>query len=174
MGRSRHSAGFTVDHYNDLPRRRRFARPIVPGTTFTDNHRHPDPRGRQRTPTRSSPSISSTAGPGIASAPVGVIYDTTAPGAPGGVSATAALDGSVGISWTASADGAGSGIASYVVRRSSSSSAPATIADGDATCQVTATSCADATALNGKLYSYAVFAVDRAGNTSLAGVVASR
>ena len=32
------------------------------------------------------------------------------------------------------------------------------------------TSCSDVAALNGKLYSYAVFAIDRAGNTSLAGV----
>jgi hypothetical protein len=46
------------------------------------------------------------------------------------------------------------------------------VADGDATCQGAVTSCVDATALNGKLYSYAVFAVDRAGNTSLAGVSA--
>ena len=42
-------------------------------------------------------------------------------------------------------------------------------ADGDATCQVTSTSCTDATTLNGKLYTYSVFAIDRAGNTSLAG-----
>ncbi len=103
---------------------------------------------------------------------MGIVYDTTAPGAPGSVSANAALDGSVNVAWAASGDGAGSGIAKYVVRRSSSSVPPATIADGDATCQVAATSCTDSTALNGKLYSYAVFAVDRAGNTSVAGVLA--
>ena len=64
----------------------------------------------------------------------------------------------------------GSGVARYVVRRSLSSVAPATIADGDAICQGTSTSCTDATALNGKLYSYAVFAVDRAGNRPPAGI----
>ena len=55
------------------------------------------------------------------------------------------------------------------MRRSLSSSPPASVADGDATCQVTSTSCTDATTLNGKLYTYSVFAIDRAGNTSLAG-----
>ena len=106
---------------------------------------------------------------GVPSAAVTVVYDTVAPSAPGGVTATAALDGSVGISWAAASDGAGSGIARYVVRRSLSSSAPVSAADGDATCQGLFTSCADATTLNGKLYSYAVFAVDAVGNTSPAG-----
>ena len=55
------------------------------------------------------------------------------------------------------------------MRRSLSSTPPASPADGDATCQGIATSCTDATTLNGKLYSYAVFAVDKAGNTSAAG-----
>ena len=94
---------------------------------------------------------------------------------PASVSATAALDGSVNVAWIASGDGAGSGIAT--LRRAAlvvGSIPPATIADGDATCQVTATSCSDATALNGKLYSYAVFAVDRAGNTSAGRIVAHR
>ena len=99
-----------------------------------------------------------------------MIYDTTAPNAPAGVAASPALDGSIAINWSAASDGSGSGVARYVVRRSLSSVPPASVADGDATCQGTATSCTDATALNGKLYSYAVFAVDRAGNTSLAGV----
>ena len=101
-------------------------------------------------------------------APVSVVYDDGAR-PPAAVSASAAVDGSVSIGWAASGDGAGSGIARYVVRRSLSSTPPASASDGDATCQVTVTSCGDATALNGKLYSYAVFAVDRAGNTSLAG-----
>src|SRR6185503_15413199 len=106
---------------------------------------------------------------GIASAPVTILFDTAAPVAPGGVSAVAALDGSVGINWAASSDGSGSGVTRYVVRRSQSSSAPVSAADGDATCQGLFTSCADATTLNGKLYSYSVFAVDAVGNTSVAG-----
>jgi hypothetical protein len=105
---------------------------------------------------------------GVFSASLSITYDVTAPTAPGGVTAAAALDGSVGISWAAASD-AGSGVARYVVRRSLSSSAPVSAADGDATCQGLFTSCADATTLNGKLYSYSVFAVDAVGNTSVAG-----
>ena len=90
------------------------------------------------------------------------------------VPAAAALDGSVGIAWAAASDGAGSGVTRYVVRRSLSSSPPVSAADGDATCQGLFTSCADATTLNGKLYSYAVFAVDAVGNTSAAGVSVGR
>jgi fibronectin type 3 domain-containing protein len=107
---------------------------------------------------------------GVASGGVTILYDVTAPAAPTSVVASPALDGSIGVSWSAANDGSGSGIARYVVRRSLSSVPPASVSDGDATCQGTATSCTDATALNGKLYSYAVFAIDRAGNTSLAGV----
>jgi hypothetical protein len=106
---------------------------------------------------------------GVPSAAVSIVYDTLAPSVPGGVTAVEALDGSVGISWIAASDGAGSGVARYVVRRSPSSSAPVSAADGDATCQGLFTSCADVTTLNGRLYSYSVFAVDAVGNTSLAG-----
>ncbi len=101
-----------------------------------------------------------------------MLYDTTAPAAPGGATAGAALDGSITIGWPDASDGAGSGIARYVVRRSPSASAPTSVADGDATCQGAVTSCSDATTLNGKLYSYAVFAVDAVGNTSPAAVTA--
>ena len=103
------------------------------------------------------------------SAPVLITYDATPPTAPGDVVAGAAPDGSVSIGWAASSDGAGSGIARYIVRRSLSSTPPATAVDGDATCQGTATSCTDSTTLNGKLYTYSVFAVDNAGNISAAG-----
>jgi hypothetical protein len=106
---------------------------------------------------------------GVASGAVTIVYDTTPPAAPGGVTATAAVDGSVGIGWAAASDGTGSGISRYVVRRALSSTPPASATDGDAICQSVTTSCIDAAALNGKFYSYAVFAVDRAGNTSPAG-----
>jgi hypothetical protein len=110
---------------------------------------------------------------GVASAGVTIVYDTAPPSAPLGVGATPAIDGTIGLAWTASTDGAGSGVARYVVRRALGSTPPASASDGDATCQGPATTCVDSTALNGKLYSYAVFAVDRAGNTSLAGVTAA-
>jgi fibronectin type 3 domain-containing protein len=156
--------GFTLAHYR-VYRNGAYLQ-NDPTTTFTDN------TGGLADGSYTYQLIAADSGDvvtGVASAPVTVLYDTAAPAAPGGVAAGAALDGSIGISWAASGDGTGSGIARYVVRRSLSSTPPATTADGDATCQTTTTSCTDAVALNGKLYSYAVFAIDRAGNTSLAG-----
>ena len=156
--------GFTLDHYRVL--RNGVFLQNVTATIFTDatSSLADSTYTYQVIATDSADSAF-----GAASAPVSVVYDTTAPVAPAAVSASAAVDGSVSIGWAASGDGAGSGIARYVVRRSLSSTPPASASDGDATCQVTVTSCGDTTALNGKLYSYAVFAVDRAGNTSLAG-----
>ena len=156
--------GFTVAHYRVY--RNGVYLQNEPTTSFTDNS------GGLADGSYTYQLIAADSGDvvtGVASAPVTVLYDTAAPAAPGGVAAGAALDGSVGVSWAASGDGTGSGIARYVVRRSLSATPPATTADGDATCQTTTTSCSDVAALNGKLYSYAVFAIDRAGNTSLAG-----
>src|SRR4029077_12782757 len=156
--------GFTLDHYRVL--RNGVFLQSVSGPSFTDA----TPSLADSTYTyQVIATDSADSAFGAASAPVSVVYDTTAPATPAGVSAGAALDGSVSVGWAASGDGAGSGVARYVVRRALSSTPPATAADGAAPCQVTVTSCGDATTLTGKLYSYAVFAIDRAGNTSLAG-----
>ena len=155
---------FAIDHYKVY--RNGIFVTDVSGTTFTDNQPSlPDNTYSYQVVAGAL----SDAPVGVASATVAIIYDTTAPAAPAGLAASPALDGSIGISWIAANDGSGSGVARYVVRRSLSSVPPVSVADGDATCQGAATSCIDATALNGKLYSYAVFAIDRAGNTSLAG-----
>jgi fibronectin type 3 domain-containing protein len=156
-------AAFTVHHY-EVYRGGAYVQDVTGSTTFTDNAVSDGAYVYQVR------AINASSVAGVTSAPVTIVFDTTAPIAPTGVAASAALDGSIAISWTAASDGSGSGIARYVVRRSQSSLPPASVSDGDATCQGTATSCTDATALNGKLYSYAVFAIDRAGNTSLAGV----
>ena len=157
---------FTIHHYK-VYRNGSFLSDVVVGTAFTDNQPSlPDNSYSYQVIAASS----GDATVGIASAAVTVVYDATAPTAPAGVVASPALDGSIGISWTAASDGSGSGIARYVVRRSLSSVPPVSVSDGDATCQGLATSCTDATTINGKLYSYAVFAVDNAGNISLAGV----
>jgi fibronectin type 3 domain-containing protein len=156
-------ASFAVAHY----RVTRVGGPTtdnIPNTTTTFT----DGSGGDSTYTYQVVAVDSNGVAGTTSAPVTIVFDTTAPAAPPGVSASAALDGSVTINWSASSD-AGAGVARYVVRRSLSSTPPASVADGDATCQVTSTSCTDATTLNGKLYTYSVFAIDRAGNTSLAG-----
>ena len=107
---------------------------------------------------------------GIVSAPVSITYDTTAPSAPSGVAATAALDGSIGITWNASSDGTGSGIARYVVRRSLSSTAAGDDRRRRRDLLGPRDFVQDATTLTGKLYSYAVFAVDAVGISSSAGV----
>ena len=167
------NAPFAIDHYNVY--RNSSLTPVgvvnAPATTFTDVKSSLDLAGGDGSYTYQVVAAAADGTTvGVASAAVTVIYDTTAPNAPAGVAASPTIDGSVAISWTAATDGTGSGIARYVVRRSLSSVPPASVADGDATCQGAATSCIDTTALNGKLYSYAVFAIDRAGNTSLAGI----
>jgi hypothetical protein len=161
--------GYTVDHYKIY--RNGVFQANVPSfpTSFTDSAA---PEGSFAYQVRAAADLPEAQPLGVVSASVSVLYDTTPPTAPAGASASAALDGSIGIGWGASSD-SGSGVARYVVRRALSSVAPATIADGDAVCQGLFTSCADTTALNGKLYSYAVFAVDAAGNVSAAGTALS-
>ncbi|MDX6629650.1 MAG: hypothetical protein QOH00_1896 [Gaiellales bacterium] len=154
---------FAVHHY-EVYRGGAYVTDVFASTTFTDNS------VADGTYTYQVRAINASSVAGVTSAPVTITYDTTAPAAPTLVNASAALDGSIVISWLAANDGTGSGVARYVVRRSLSSTPPVSVSDGDATCQGAATSCTDAVALNGKLYSYAVFAVDRAGNASLAGV----
>ena len=104
------------------------------------------------------------------SAPVTIRIDNLAPAAPLGFTATARTDGSVGLSWQAAVDAAGgSGIASYTVRRTAGAIAPISTIDGDAACSaVTGLACSDANVLTGRVYSYAVFAIDLAGHVSVA------
>ena len=105
---------------------------------------------------------------GTASAQAVVTYDTAAPSAPAGPIASATLDGSIAVSWGVSGEAparasratscAGRSRPSRrrrCRRRRRSARASSRPARHDA--------------LNGKLYSYAVFAVDAAGNTSAAG-----
>ena len=108
---------FTVDHYK-IYRNSVFLGNVPSGTVFTDNAAvSPSlPDGTYTYQVRAADL--GEANTGIASAPISITYDTTAPSAPSGVAATAALDGSIGITWNASSDGTGSGIARYVVRRS--------------------------------------------------------
>ena len=80
--------------------------------------------------------------------------DTTAPSVPTGLSATAG-DGTVALSWSASSDDVG--VAGYRVLR-----------DGVQVATPTGTSFADSGRTNGTTYSYAVKAVDAAGNVSAA------
>jgi hypothetical protein len=162
-------SGYTVDHYKVF--RNGVFQTNVPSTqtSYTDGSAPDGTYGYQVRASADAPELLPL---GVVSAAVAITYDTTPPTAPAGTSASAALDGSIGIGWGASSD-SGSGVVRYVVRRALSSVAPATIADGDAVCQGLVTSCADTTALNGKLYSYGVFAVDGAGNVSAAGTALS-
>jgi fibronectin type 3 domain-containing protein len=97
------------------------------------------------------------------SAPVAVIYDRTAPAAPASVTATASPVGAITVSWSSASDptagGVSSGVAGYVLRRST----------GEQVCTpaATVTTCTDGTRPAGT-YTYAVYALDAAGNLSAA------
>ena len=102
------------------------------------------------------------------SAPVAVIYDRTAPAPPASVTAAASPAGAITLSWSAGSDptagGVSSGVAAYVLRRST----------GEQVCAVAAavTTCTDGVRPAGT-YTYGVYAVDAAGNVSRTGTTAS-
>jgi uncharacterized repeat protein (TIGR03806 family) len=83
--------------------------------------------------------------------------DTTAPTAPTNVVATPASETRVDLTWSASTDAGGSGVASYRIYRNASATALAT---------VITTNYADTAASAGTAYAYQVRAVDVAGNVS--------
>jgi RHS repeat-associated protein len=87
----------------------------------------------------------------------GAWTDSTAPTAPSGATATAGTGG-IAVSWTAASDGSGSGIARYLVYRNAT---PLISVAGNAT------TFTDHSVVAGTQYSYAVAAVDAAGNVSL-------
>jgi hypothetical protein len=103
------------------------------------------------------------------SAPVAVIYDRTRPSAPGSLTATAAASGTVTLSWPAGTDptagSVSSGLAGYVLRRST----------GEQVCAVAATvlTCSDTGRTPGATYAYTVLALDAAGNLSVTGAAAT-
>jgi fibronectin type 3 domain-containing protein len=86
--------------------------------------------------------------------------DTTAPAAPGNLTATAVSPSQVNLAWSASSDP--SGISRYDVYR-----------NGQLLTSTKTTSLADATASAGASYSYTVKAIDGAGNTSAASNTAT-
>ncbi len=97
-----------------------------------------------------------------ASATTPACPDTTAPSVPTGLSATAASCSQVNLSWTASTDSGGSGLAGYKVYRNSVQVATTTL-----------TSFANTGLLGSTSYSYTVAAYDTAGNTSAQSTAAS-
>jgi hypothetical protein len=106
--------------------------------------------------------------PGDMSSPVSVIYDTTPPTLDS-AAATATTNGSIALSWPPASDPSpGSGVASYVVRRSAGALAPGSASSGTAVCTLTppATGCLDSSVKNNTFYSYGVFAIDGAGNVA--------
>ncbi|MGI8519613.1 MAG: DUF4082 domain-containing protein [Actinomycetota bacterium] len=99
----------------------------------------------------------------VASATTDAPPDTTPPTAPSGLKAASAK-AKVNLSWSASTDAGGSGLAQYIVWRSTSgASGPFTSV---ATVVFTSTSYSDTTLSSKVSYWYRVTAVDRAGNQS--------
>ena len=81
--------------------------------------------------------------------------DTTPPSVPTGLSASASTSTLVNLSWTASTDTGGSGLAGYKIFRG-----------GTQVGSSTTTSYADSTVVGSTLYSYTVLAYDNANNSS--------
>ncbi|MCC6490712.1 MAG: hypothetical protein IT364_24715 [Candidatus Hydrogenedentes bacterium] len=84
--------------------------------------------------------------------------DTTPPASVTGLSASLNRKGQVVLAWTASSDGAGTGVAQYDVYRASGSSAAAFLAS------VTTTQYTNTSVTAGTTYTYYVVAVDKVGN----------
>ena len=136
VGRARPTRGIPARPLPGVPQRR----PPRERARHDVHRQHAGAAATTPTPTRSRRRTSAMRHCGVASAPRSpVLYDTTAPATPAGVAAGAALDGSVDRQLVGLERRRGSGVARYVVRRSLSSTPPASVSDGDATCQGTAT-----------------------------------
>jgi hypothetical protein len=103
--------------------------------------------------------VSANSNTSTVTTPSGTTADTTAPSVPANLKATAASTTQVNLTWTASTDTGGSGLAGYNVYRNgtkinSSLVAPAT------------TNYGDGTVTSNTAYSYQIEAVDGAGNKS--------
>ena len=107
--------------------------------------------------------------PGAASKSVHVVVDRTDPDGSGLFGASPNPDGSVTFGWGSATDGL-SGVAGYQIRRILGSAPPTTTTAGDLVCAVDAPvlSCRDAAA-NASGSSFALFAIDRAGNSAKVG-----
>ena len=107
--------------------------------------------------------------PGASSKAVKVIVDRTDPVGSGLFGASPNPDGSVTFGWGSATDSR-SGVDSYQVRRIVGAVPPATTAAGDLVCAIDAPglSCRDAAA-NASGSSFALFAIDKAGNSAKVG-----
>ena len=96
--------------------------------------------------------------------------DTTAPGAPTGLRATAGTGPSVSLEWTARTE---SDLAGYAVYRSATTPVPTSGTPLSGSTLLTTAAYVDRTVAAGASYSYAVVARDRSGNTSPASAPAT-
>ena len=94
--------------------------------------------------------------------------DAAAPSAPGNLTATALKGKKISLTWTASSDGSGSGIAQYEIYRATSSSGPFARIAG-----TTQTTYTNSGLTQNTTYWYYVRAIDRAGNVSADSTTAS-
>src|SRR6185436_14442760 len=99
----------------------------------------------------------------VVSLTVNILADTTAPSMPTGLTASVASCSQINLSWTASTDTGGSGLAGYRVYRNGLQIATTSVASYSSTGLAASTS-----------YSFTVAAYDNSGNTSAQSASASR
>jgi hypothetical protein len=155
---------FTVSHYDIYRDGLLAASTVGPVTTFTDA------TAVEGTHDYAVLARDAGARPGVLSSSFKVVFDKTAPTSGGALTAQVLPTGTVNLSWPAAADSL-SGVAGYVVRRTSGGTPPAAADGGSAVCTPASPGCADAAATG--TWSYGVFARDAAGNVALVGTVAN-
>jgi hypothetical protein len=156
---------FTVDHYDVYRDGLLLASTVGPATTYVDAG------ALEGVHDYAVLARSPTAQPGVLSSSFKVLLDKTAPISGGAPTAQVLGAGGVLLAWPAAGD-ALSGVAGYLVRRTSGGTPPAAPDAGTAVCTQTATTCTDAGSASGT-WSYGVFARDGAGNVALIGTVAN-
>jgi hypothetical protein len=158
-------SAFAVNHYDIYRDGLLAASTPGAGTTFTDA------AAAEGTHDYAVLARDAAAHPGVLSSSFKVVFDKTAPTSGGAPTAQVLATGQVNLAWPAASD-ALSGVAGYVVRRTSGGTAPAAADGGTAVCTPAQPGCADASASTGT-WSYGVFARDGAGNVALIGTVSN-
>lgn len=156
---------FAVNHYDIYRDGLLVASTPGPATTFTDA------TATEGTHDYAVLARDVAAHPGVLSSSFKVVFDKTAPTSGGAPTAQVLGSGQVNLAWPAAGDSL-SGVAGYIVRRTSGGAPPATTDAGTAVCAPAQPGCSDTATATGT-WSYGVFAIDAAGNVALIGTVSN-